>query len=164
MNIDPGKNDLLEDVLQEAAPPDFRSELLMQILGEARHQRVRRARNRALASSAFVVLLIAVTARLLLIPSKPPTPKTDPLLVHSQTLGPDVLMATVPGAILLVHSAGTSVAVVETVPSERLFSVIGETELFSLLAGRPAVLVCRGPQDCDLVLLNPEDRNGFRIP
>jgi hypothetical protein len=52
---------------------------------------------------------------------------------------------------------------VQTSPSEQLFSFIGDTELFAMLGGRPAVLVCRGPVDCDLVLLNSEDRNGFPI-
>jgi hypothetical protein len=163
MSINPGKHELLDDVLAEAAPPDFRSELLDRVLGEARYQRKRRVRNRILGSTALVAVLIALAARLLPSYRELPAPKPDPLLVHSQPLNPAVLVATQPQTFLLVHSTESSVAMVQTSPSELLFSFIGDPELFSMLGGRPAVLVCRGPVDCDLVLLNPEDRNGFPI-
>ena len=163
MSVNPGKHELLEDVLAEAAPPDFRSDLLDRVVAEARNRRARRVRNRALGSVALVVVMIAVGSRLLPTHRELPTTKADPLLVHSQPLGRALVVATQPGAFLLVQSTDSSVTVVETLPWEQLFSFIGDTELFALLGGRPAVLVCRGPVDCDLVLLNPEDRNGFPI-
>jgi len=163
MSVNPGKHELLDDVLAEAAPSGFRSDLLDRVLGEARHQRVRRARNRAFASTALVAVLIALAARLLPSHKELPFPNADPLLVHSQPLNPAVLVATQPQTLLLVHSTESSVAMVQTSPSEQFFSFIGDTELFAMLGGRPAVLVCRGLMDCDLVLVNPKDRNGFPI-
>jgi hypothetical protein len=107
--------------------------------------------------------MIAVGSRLLPTHKELPTTKEDPLVVHSQPLGPALVVATQPGAFLSVQSTDSSVTAVETLPSEQLFSFIGDTELFALLGGRPAALVCRGPVDCDLVLINPDDRIGFPI-
>ena len=44
-----------------------------------------------------------------------------------------------------------------------MFREIDDEQLLALLAGKPAALVRRGPNQVELIFLNPEDEKGFPV-
>jgi hypothetical protein len=162
METDPAKTQLLEEVLADTAPPAFRTEMLRLTLEQVHHRNYRRRRNRALLAAACMLGFLA--AARFLSPSHVSRPRTeDSLIVHSRPLDARMLVTTQPGGPPLVRSSASAVAWVATAPGERTVEVIGDTQLFALLGGRPAALVRRGPAGTELVLLHPADQDGFPV-
>ena len=163
MNADPAKNQLLDEVLADAASPAFRADLLRLTLERVQSRNQQRRRNRGLLAAACVLLVLATAVRLLSPSSAPKRGHDNPLVVHSRPLDARMLVATQPGRLGLVRSSASTIARVRTSPTERTFDVIGDDQLFALLGGRPAALVRRGPATAELVLLDPADRDGFPV-
>ncbi len=161
MNTDPAKNHLLDDVLADAAPADFRADLLRLTLDQVQSRKHRRRRNRGLLAATCLLLLLAGVARFLSPPNAPKPGPDNPLVVHSRPLDAWMLVTTQPGGPGVVLSSPAAFAFVRTSPTERTFDVIGDEQLFALLGGRPAALVQRGPARAELVFLNPADQDGF---
>ncbi|MGA2660663.1 MAG: hypothetical protein ABSH34_24510 [Verrucomicrobiota bacterium] len=163
MNTDPAKNHLLDDVLADAAPPDFRADLLRLTLEQVQSRKHRRRRNRGLLAAACLLLVLAVAARLLSPPNARKPGPDNPLVVHSRPLDARMLVTTQPGGPGLVRSSASAIARITTSPTERMFDLVADDQLFALLGGRPAALVWRGPATAELVFLNPADRDGFPV-
>ena len=163
MDTDPAKNQLLDDVLADAAPPGFRADLLRLTLEQVQSRKHRRRRNRGLLAAACLLLVLAVGARFLFPPNAPKPGPGNPLVVQSRPLDARMLVTTQPGGPGLVRSSASPFAFVRTSPTERTFDVIGDDQLFALLGGRPAALVRRGPAAAELVFLNPADQDGFPV-
>jgi hypothetical protein len=163
MDTDPAKNQLLDDVLADAAPADFRANLLRLTLEQVQSRNRRRRRNRGFLAAACLLLVLAIAARFLSLPNAPKPGPDNPLVVHSRPLDAGMLVTTQPGGPGLVRSSASAIAWTRTSPTERTFDLIGDDQLFALLGGRPAALVRRGPARAELVFLNPADRDGFPV-
>jgi hypothetical protein len=163
MKNDSWRDELIEDVMAEAATPSFREGSLDQLLGAATQRRVRRRRNRALMAASCFVAAIGLAAWQLPIfkPSKPTSVQS--WIVHSGPLDGQMIVTTQPGLVTTITSSGL-VARVEPNSAGKLFELIDDDTLLALIGDRPAGLVNRGAANAELVLLNPADSKGFLMP
>jgi hypothetical protein len=162
-------NELLDDVLAEAAPANFREALLDETLRIVRRRRRLRQVRNVVGMLIFMGFLgVFVRQQMLKKPSSiaiAPQP-TKPVekgytVIHSQPLSAsDVITTHPPGAIPLITSAAT-VEIVETTPGQ--FRLINDQQLLALVAAHPAVLVRTGPNSEQLVFANPQDAKGFPL-
>lgn len=160
-------NELLDDVLSEAAPPAFREALFGQTLGAVRRRRrFRHARNAAVLVVLFALAGIFIwqrnpERRSIATAPKIQTPARTYTLVSTQPLAvSDIVTTHAPGSVQLITSAPT-VEIVET--STGNFHVINDEQLLALVAAHPAVLVRTGPHSEQLVFANPADAKGFPL-
>jgi len=156
---------LLDDLLEESAPPEFRAALLDRTLRQARRRKNFRRLNSALAVAACAAILALAffkTRRQAPIVANQ-VPRPDLIVVHSRPLNPAQIVSTQPRLVNMVSSSALSFTLVETHVSERLYAEIDDQQLFALLAGRPVALVHRGPNRAELIFLNPADANGFPV-
>jgi hypothetical protein len=166
MNHEPDNGLLLNDVLAEAAPPDFRKELLDQTLCLARRRcRWRQTRRMAALLVALGLLSVLVWKNFPQHPVAPmPVAKAKVKsyqLVRTQPLPAGAIVATHPlSADRLVASAATIEMLQTTVGN---FRVINDDELLALVASRPAALVRVGPHSEELVFVDPADEKGFPV-
>src|ERR1017187_5336916 len=166
MNHETDNEQLLADVLAEAAPTDFREALLGETLRLARRRRRWRQTRRAAALLVALGLLAALVWQNF--PPHPlaPMPVTKAKvknyeLVRTQPLSAGAIVVTRPlSADQLVASVATT-EMVQT--SSGNFRVINDDELLALVASRPAALVRLGPHSEQLVFANPDDERGFPI-
>jgi hypothetical protein len=166
MNHEPDNEQLLADVLAEAAPADFREALLGETLRLAcRRRRWRQTRR---ASAVLVALgLLAVWVR----QNFPPHPLAPmPVakakvksyeLVRTQPLSAGMIVVTQPLSVGQLVASGATTEMVQT--SGGNFRVINDDELLALVASRPAALVRLGPHSEQLFFVNPEDEKGFPV-
>ncbi|MHB8523088.1 MAG: hypothetical protein ACYDH9_20345 [Limisphaerales bacterium] len=156
---------LLDDVFADAVSPAWRDALLEQTLRQVRRKRRLRRASQGMALVAVVAVLIAGSFGVwrTVQPSwlRVVTGRGALEMVTSRPLRPGMLVETRPGAARLVATTPGTVAFVESTRSS--FREINDEELLALLNGHPAVLIKRGPNDAELILLNPEDRNGFVV-
>ena len=157
---------LLDDVLSEAVPADFRKALLGETLRLARRHRRWRQTYRAAA------LLVALGLLAVLVWQNFPPPPLAPIpvvkakfkgyeLVRTRPLSAGAIIVTRPlSAVQLVASGATS-KMVQT--SSGHFQVINDDELLALIASRPAGLVRVGPHSERLIFANPDDERGFPV-
>ncbi len=165
MNHDPDRHQLLDAVLGEAAPAEFRGALLVQTL---RHVR-RRRRTRQLARGGLIITLLAVVSlglwKMLFELRRPAEPAFATVrVVTSQPLPRSMLVETELGATHIVASSPSTLAVIETGSVPNLYQEIDDERLLALVAGRPVALVRRGPHEAELVFVNPADQEGFQVP
>jgi len=157
------QNSLLADVLSEAAPADFERALLDGTLRAVRRQRRLRRSSRGLAV-AGVLAAISLAIWHALLPTTPMNLARPALhIVSSQPLPASMVIGTKPGGVAVVNSSVASVVVVETGSIKVPFNEINDEQLLALTRGRPATLLRQGPHQAELLFLNPEDANGFRI-
>lgn len=155
-------NELLDDVLSEATPPDFRAELLEATLRQVQRRKRNRKWNQRGLALACAITVAAVGVKFF-----KPGPKqietaaaSETFLVHSQPLSPEILVTTQTATTGIINSSDLSFAMVKSAPNN--FQMIGDEDLFGLLTGKPVALV-RHDFDTELVFLNPADRNGFPV-
>jgi len=155
---------LLDDVLSDAAPADFRAALLDQTLRQVRHRRRVQRWNRNLAAAAGLVL-VSLTCWKIFQPASELIESRVPALVviHSRPLDPSILVETKPGAVNVVVSSTSTFASVETGRSRSQFQEIDDEGLLAFMQGKPVALVRHGPNQAELIFLNPEDEKGFPV-
>jgi hypothetical protein len=155
---------LLDDLLEEAAPPEFRTALLNETLRQARRRKNIRRLNSVLGAAACAGIL-AFAFWKLRGPTAGPNPirRPDLIIVQSRPLNPAQIVRTKPGTMEMVSSSASTFSLVETRVSERLYAEIDDQQLLALLAGKPVALVHRGPNQAELIFLNPGDEKGFPI-
>ena len=162
MNPDPHR--LLDEVLEETAPADFRSAVLEQTLRHVRRRRVARRTQRGLVAFALLVGLPLVIWRTVLIPQNHNGAGPAKMAkVSSQPPVAFMLIESKPGAVSIVTSSPGAVVMVETAAAKDSFKEISDDELLALVAGKPAVLVRHSPQQAELLFVNAADQNGFRV-
>ncbi len=161
-NLDP--HSLLDDVLREAAPGDFRQNLLRRTLSEVRSRKHARGRARNLTLMAIALGLGVALWRLAPPPTRPANlHSATPEVIRSHPLRPGMIVETRPGTAGIIESAAGGVAIVETAPRAEVVREIDDAELLALTGDRPAALVRRSSQQVELVFLNPSDREGIPV-
>jgi hypothetical protein len=156
---------LLNDVLGDAAPDDFRAALLDATLRQAR----RRSRGRRIRQGAGMLALLLAAVLVALWKVSPPQSRPDQfrrpdlVVIHSRPLGPAMIVQSRPGTVGAVSSTLSGLAVVETGKARGVLKEIDDEGLLALLHGRPVALVRRGPNQAELIFLNPEDQEGFPV-
>ncbi len=167
MNHETDNGLLLNDVLAEAAPSDFRGAMLNQQLSLARRRR--RSRQTRRVAGIFAVLgLLGILVWQKNVPQQASAPVTAAkriersyTLIRTQPLLASEIVTTQP---LAAGRAIVSVATVKIVQSGSAdYRVINDNELLALLASHPAALVRVGPHSEELVFVNPADEKGFPI-
>src|SRR5882724_4849557 len=156
------EDELLDDVLAEAATPVYRTDSLEQTLAAVQRRRAQRRLTRSLLVTCCVIGAIGFLARFIPMQKLAMFNGAEPLLVHSEPLSPGMFVLTQPASITTVNSPRTSLAQVEAIPAENLFEFIDDDRLLALLAGRPAALVYDSSAAAELVFVNPADANGFQ--
>ncbi|MBI2924656.1 MAG: hypothetical protein HYY24_03005 [Verrucomicrobia bacterium] len=165
MNHDPDRYQLLETVLGDAVPADFRDALLAHTL---RHVR-RRKRALQLTRGSLMLGLLAVLSlglwKMLFGPRRPAEAAFATVrVVTSQPLPRSIIVETELGATRTVSSSPSTLAVIETGSVPNLYQEIDDERLLAFVAGRPVALVRRGPHEAELVFVNPADQEGFQVP
>ena len=162
MNPDPHR--LLDEILEEAAPPEFRSALLEQTLRRVRRRRVVRQVQQGVVTMALLIGLPLLIWRTFFLPGRD-THSSIPKFaaVSSRSLTPSVLVETKPGGVETVASSVGAVVIIETATVKDTPKEITDEELLALVAGRSAVLVRQSPHQAELLFLNAEDQNGFPV-
>ncbi|HET7624540.1 MAG TPA: hypothetical protein VFM25_04685 [Verrucomicrobiae bacterium] len=159
--------DLSDDVLGETATAEFRAAVLDKTLRVAsRRKRIRQA-TRTIGSLA-VILAIAVFALKLNRPTpvanKLSEPRdTTPTIVRSHPLNPAQIVVTQPNSVRIVTSSESGFAWIETEASGRDYTEINDQELLALLGNKPVALIHQGPDQAELIFLNPADRKEFFV-
>lgn len=160
-------NNLLNDVLAEAAPADLRDAMLAETLRFVRRRRqIRRVRPAAgvLALTSLLVILITQRSAKPPLVSTPPTKQVEQqsyTLIRTQPFAASALVST--KGFSATGLAASVPKVVEVATISGGFRLINDDELLSLLADKPAVLIRTGPHSEELVFANPEDQNGFPL-
>lgn len=160
---------LLNDVLAEAAPADFRDTLLSETLRVVRRRCRWRQTRRAMALLA-VLALCGIFIRQDNLPQMPVVPapalatKTmgkSYTLVETQPLPASDIVTTQPLASHQLVASSAAVKMVQTRSGN--YRVINDDELLALVASHPAVLIRTGPHSEELVFVNPADAKGFPL-
>jgi hypothetical protein len=160
-------NELLDDVLSEAAPPDFREALLGQTLRAVRRRRhFRRARNAAVFIVLFALAGIFIWQknpgrRSIVTGPMVQTPARSYTLVSTRPLPAGNIVTTRSPASVQLVTSKPAIEIVETTTGN--FHIINDEQLLALVAAHPAVLVRTGPHTEQLVFANPADAKGFPL-
>lgn len=160
------KEKLLNDVLAETSPADFREALLGETLRLARRRRhFRQTRQTIGVLGVFIFLAILgwqnwPTQSVASKPIAEKAARTSYKLVRTQPLPENDLITTRQSSAKIVASI-SDVAQISTAGGG--FRQINDNELLALLAGKPAVLIRTGPHSEELVFANPMDQKGFPV-
>ena len=155
MKMEPDAERLLADVLEEAAPPDFRAELLDCTLKQVRRRRHLRQWNQGLLTAAFIA-----TLGLLVWKSRAPkdanqaSPRETLEIVTSRRLSPAMIVQSSPGLVEMISSSRSALAIIETSPFSHDFRELNDEELLAFTAGKPSVLVRQGPHQAELLIVD----------
>ena len=157
---EPDREDLLSEVLADAAPAEFRAALLDATLLRVRRQRRWRQTRRAAAVVGALALIALRISRVM--PPHPPTTERERSyeLVRTQPLPATSVVATKPLAAGQLIASSGNVAIIRTDTAADL-QLINDDQLLALAAPRPAALVRLGPASAELVFADAEDENGF---
>ena len=165
MNPELKRHGLLDDVLVEAAPPEFERALLKGTLGAVRRRRRSRQLARGLgAVGAFAgIVLVLWNALGPFNPVKSVRPALN--IVSSQPLLPAMIVRTKPAHVAIVTSsaAKTTYVLVETGSIKSPFQEIDDEELLALAGGRRVALVRQGPHQAELIFLDQADKEMFPL-
>lgn len=167
MNPRADNQELLDDVLAEASPADFRAALLDGTLRLARRRRRFRQTRRAAGVLAVVVLSV------ILVRQNGREPSGISQLVAKRIIPPAyqlVRTGALPVSAMVKTRAfsenqqvASSAGVVEVTTIAGGYRQINDAELLALVAQRPVVLIRTGPHSEELVFANPEDQKGFPL-
>jgi len=158
---------LLDDLLEESAPPDFRAALMQETLRHARRRKFVRRLNLAAGVAALVgVIAVALwkPSPVVVAPNQLHLPPPGLTIVHSQPLRPEQIVRTQPDSLTIIASSGGGYTLIETRQGERFYTEIDDQQLFALLAGKPAALVHQEADRTELIFLNPEDQKELLVP
>jgi hypothetical protein len=161
MTPTPDREELLADVLAEAAPSDFRGALLGDLLQRVQQKRrfkLLRQRVGALGLAALVGILAwrhLPQFRLL-----PGSTAASYELVHTQVLADSAVVHTHPFTSARSLLAVSHVAVIQTRSGQ--FRTLGDDELLTM-AARPAVLIRLGPHLQILVFADQPEPKKFPV-
>ena len=167
MKPNPDSERLLNDLLNEVAPEEFRTALLDQTLRHARRRRTWRA-GKGLAA---VAVLSALASWLWISERAPEVAVRRPAIeapsfrvIHTRQFDPAFIVVTRPGLTPVVRSGDSKIAAIETDPVRRPYQEINDDELLLLFAGRPAALTRQGPDQARLLFLDATDSSASPIP
>jgi len=169
MNRKTDNEQLLAEVLAEAAPADFRDAMLDGTLRLVRRRRqFRRMRRMAALLAALGLCGVLIWQRTL--PRQPakcaPAPAAQAAeknyrLIVTHPLPASDIVTTRPLAAGQFAASAATVRILQSRGGN--YRVINDEELLALLGQRPAVLIRTGPHSEELVFANPEDQKGFPL-
>jgi hypothetical protein len=148
---------LLDDLLEDAVPPEFRAALLDKALRSARQRKRTRRFNMVLSAMAVtgICLLSFWKREAATLPAQ--ISRADPMVVNSQPSRPrQILAAPLHRAPEFVSSASTFIEV-RTSGASGPYQEINDKQLMALLSDRSAILLHHGPNQAELIILNPEN-------
>jgi hypothetical protein len=141
---------LLDDLLDDVAPPDFRAALLDKTLHSAR-QRKRARYFKAALSATTVAGIFLLSFWKMRAPDQIRQP--DTMVVNSQPLLPGQIVATQLSSVEEFVSSASTLAEVRTSGSSGSYQEINDEQLLALLSDKSAVLVHHGPHQTELIIL-----------
>jgi len=162
-------DNLLDAVMTEAVPADFRSAMLNETLRLVRRHRRRRQMRRV----AVLLAVLALSGMFVWHNHQPqktvaPSPAsasrlvgTNYKLVETQPLPASDIVTTQPVVSKELLAAAAAVKIVQTRGDN--YRLINDEELLALVASHPAILIRTGPHSEELVFANPEDQKGFPL-
>lgn len=153
---------LLDDLLDDSASPEFRAVLMDKTLRSARQRKRVRHFNLALGMAALVGIS-TFTFQEMRGPVALRNPIRQPILsnVAVPSLNPVRVTGTKPilfKSDTVLDSSDSTLTVVQTSESDRPRE-INDRELLALAADRPVALVHQGPHQAELIFLNSNDGN-----
>ena len=166
MNERPEPSPLLDDVMSEALPPDFRAAMLGETLRLAR----RRRRWQQARPVAGVLGMLFLAAWLAWHNGPATTSKVPPIVpvparkayqvVETRPLSAAALVATRKFACVTVISSQAALA--QTATSSAAYRLINDAQLLALVGPRQAVLIRTGPNSEELVFARVADSSQGR--
>jgi hypothetical protein len=165
MNNHSDQQRLLEDVLAESSPADFRGRLLAETLRLARRRR-RWRQTRSVAGALAVAILAALLIRLSWPErrSTPPQQAKTPDTTGFRTVETEPLPASAvvfTGGFSPVKMVSSASTVTQVATTSGGFRPINDDQLLTLVGPWSAVLIRTGPKSEELVFSNPEDQKRF---
>jgi hypothetical protein len=145
---------LLDDLLEDAAPPEFRAALLDKTLCSARRRKRARRLNMAMSAASLAGICLLSFWKMREAATLPDQIRQrDPMVLNSRPLQPRQIVTTQLGSVeKFVSSTFTEF---RTLGSSGLYQEIDDQQLLALLSDRSAVLVHHGPHQAELIILNP---------
>ena len=150
---------LLNDILADAAPPDFRTELLDRTLGSVRRKRRQRQWGQQLLAAALMLvasfLVWRTSAPKHVSQPEQPSAIGDLAMVSSSPLKPSMLVESAPGSVQIVSTYMSSAAMlVETGGSDPSLQLLNDQELLAFMGGKPAIIVRESPRHAELLVVD----------
>ena len=164
MNPRADQQTLLNDVLAESAPPDFRAALLGESLRAVRRRRRWRQTRRAGVFAAVILVTWLVWPHRAGKISRPEFAAKNEAaksytLIETRALPAGAVVAT--GKFSPVPTVSSTAAVAEIATAGGGYRLINDAQLLALLGPRPVALVRTGPDSEELVFANPEDQRSL---
>jgi hypothetical protein len=153
---------LLDDLLDDSASPEFRAMLMDKTLRSARQRKRVRYLNLALGVAALVGIS-TFTFQEMRGPVASRNPIRQPISsnVAVPSLNPVRVTDTKPNLFkndTVSDSSDSTLTVVQTSESDRP-KEINDKELLALAGDEPVALVHQGPHQAELIFMNPNDEN-----
>lgn len=158
-------DDLLNDVLTEAAPEEFQNAVLRNTLRHVRRRRHLRVAKRVALTVALAAVVPALLWRSAVRDPSVVTVAGIPgvTVVRTQPLDSSLTVSTDPGSVEVVTTSSTSLGVVETGLAADSYRVVTDEELLLFCAGRPSAIVRHKLGEAELVFVDPRDWQGFPV-
>ena len=147
---------LLDDLLEDAAPPEFRAALLDKTLRSARRRKRARRLTMTMSAAALAGILMLSFWKMrqpATLPDQMRRP--DTMVVNSQPLQPRQIVTPQLDSVKEFVSTASTVTEVRTSESSGPYEEINDKQLLALLSDRLAVLVHYGPHQAELIILEP---------
>ena len=147
---------LLDDLLADSVPPEFRAALLDKTLQSARQRRRRRRFNQALGAAALVGIL-AIACLEMRAPTAGPDQvrRSDSSVANSPPSSPAPMIGT-------KSDPAPALTVVQTTESARPREISNQ-QFLALLSDQQVALVCQDTRHAELIFLNSKDEQGFPV-
>jgi hypothetical protein len=157
---------LLDDLLEDSASPEFRAALMDKTLQSARQRRRVRRFNLTLGA-AVLAGIFAFTYQEIREPAASLNQTSLPILsaAPAQALNPKQVVSTKLDSfknVAVSDSSDSTLMVVQTSDADQP-KEINDKELLALVADKPVALIHQGPHQSELIFLNPKDENGLPV-
>ncbi|MDB6019555.1 MAG: hypothetical protein JWR19_4044 [Pedosphaera sp.] len=148
-------NRLLDDLLEEIAPPAFRADLLDRTLKQVRHKRRLRQWNRGVLAAALIMLAGFLVWRVPAPRNQMPESLAITLnTVSSKPLDPSMVVTSDTKSVPIITSSSSTLALIQIQSSNQELRELNDDELFAALHGQPVLLVRQAPHQAELLLVD----------
>jgi hypothetical protein len=157
---------LLDDLLEDSASPEFRTTVMAKTLQSARQRKRARHLNLMLGVLALAgIFIFSFQERH--VPKIASAEIRQPIsrAVVSPSLNPVPVVSTKPDllkSIVVSDSSDLTLTVVQTSKSDRPRE-IDDKELLALAGDKPVALIHQGAHAAELIFLNSKDEKGFSV-
>jgi hypothetical protein len=156
---------LIDDLLEDAIPPEFRAALLDKTLQGARQRKRGRRLNLALGATALAGIFTLAFWEMR-VPTMTPNQIHRPVLsaANLHKSSPVLIVSTKRDAVekVVASDPASALTMVQTTESARPRE-INDQQLLALLSDRPVALVRQGAHEAELIFPNSEDEKGVPV-